>query len=63
MNDSFKYIEFPCPFCEGKCTADGDTSSVTHTMPTCKKFDDSDPLEFIKAVNLVQANKRGVGIS
>ena len=43
-----------CPFCQGEITAiegaNGEGHGVIHTLPTCKQYDDNDPLEFLRAV-------------
>lgn len=44
-------VEFKCPFCGGKVAATKEKGSVVHTVPTCKKFDDLDPIDFMHACN------------
>lgn len=44
-------VDFICPFCSGVCTASLEQACVLHTEPTCEKFDELGPVEFLHAVN------------
>jgi hypothetical protein len=43
-----------CPFCQGEitCIDSPQGPGVIHTVPTCKQYDDNDPIEFLRAVRL-----------
>jgi hypothetical protein len=56
-------LNFSCPFCSKRCSVDRAQRSIVHELPTCEKFDKLEPDEFLVAVNVAFANKRGVGIS
>lgn len=43
-----------CPFCKGIVTValePEEARSIMHTMPMCKTFEESDPLDFFKQLN------------
>ena len=44
-----KEIDFPCPFCGGHVHADGLEGSTGHTTPPCSKFQNLEPMAFLKA--------------
>ena len=56
-------VEFDCPFCGKWARMDSSDGSAAHAMPPCSKFEELNPLEFIKAVNDEIGRQRGVGIS
>jgi len=56
-------VDFSCPFCGASCSADSASCAVLHTMPMCKKFRELGPVEFLRAVNVAVATKRGVGLA
>ena len=56
-------LDFVCPFCDKGATADSDQGAVFHTMPMCPKFEQLEPIDYMKAVNLELANRRGRGLS
>ena len=41
-----------CPFCSGKVRVHEASEAVTHTVPTCAKFDGEDALTFLRNVRL-----------
>ncbi len=64
QQSSFKSdVDFDCPFCSAKCSADATSCAVLHAMPMCKKFEELGPTEFLNAVNTAVANRRGVGLA
>jgi hypothetical protein len=46
-------IDFLCPFCKGKCFAALEPLSVVHLVPTCPRFDELEPDEFLDEVNTI----------
>lgn len=44
-------VDFTCPFCSAACTASAEQGCVLHTEPTCEKFNELGPVEFLHAVN------------
>jgi hypothetical protein len=47
-------VRFKCPFCKGDASAVETASGipgVMHTMPTCEKFDELEPDDYLHAVN------------
>jgi hypothetical protein len=40
-----------CPFCgKGIAASYDDRGAVMHELPTCERFDDLEPVEFLRAV-------------
>lgn len=49
-------VSFVCPFCGKGCSANSDPRrgaiGVVHGLPMCKKFEELEPQEFMRACNL-----------
>ena len=41
-------ISFSCPFCGRHVQGDARNYSISHTVPTCEKFNELDPLAFLR---------------
>lgn len=48
-------VTFVCPFCGKQAAAFEDDGVVVHQLPSCPTFDRLGPLEFLVAVNRVNA--------
>jgi hypothetical protein len=42
-------VDFICPFCSGKVTANQTKYSISHSLPVCEKFKNLEPTEFLAA--------------
>lgn len=50
-------VDINCPFCGRRFIA-SENGTVLHYMPMCEKFEQLDPVEFLKACNDEIAKKR-----
>ena len=48
-------MEFSCPFCGRHVVADGANLSVLHVLPMCAKYQEMDPLKFLKECRYAMA--------
>lgn len=48
-------VDFKCPFCAGSVIVSDNPRAVMHTMPYCKKFDEEDPLVFLRNARVAVA--------
>lgn len=54
---SDEHTHFVCGFCGGECIADTDPPLVAHYLPSCQKYQELEPFEFLKASREEHARK------